>query len=83
MKQTQKEKDQRELTYLESQHAALYRDIATVEDRIREVKNRLQVKPIVPFLSSRSISDYEEYQYRTWPPSITDEVRDSIKSRTL
>lgn len=44
MKQTQKEKDQRELTYLESQHAALYRDIATIEDRIREVKNRLQVK---------------------------------------
>lgn len=52
MKEEQKKKDQRELVYLELQHATLLRDISVMEDRMREVKNRLQVKLLVDFPSA-------------------------------
>lgn len=40
----QKQKDQRELAYLESQFDAKERDLKVLGEKIREIKNRLQVR---------------------------------------
>ena len=44
MKIEQRQKDQRELAYLESQFDVKERDLKVLGEKIREVKNRLQVK---------------------------------------
>lgn len=63
MKEEQKKKDQRELVYLELQHATLLRDISVMEDRMREVKNRLQVKV-----------DIDGYRLDSLSKQITEEI---------
>ena len=41
---SQRQKDQRELAYLENQFDAKERDLKVLGEKIREIKNRLQVK---------------------------------------